>query len=83
MHGWGHNIGLDVHDAQPRQTLEPGITLTVEPGIYIKAGSPCDEKWWNIGVRIEDNVLITADGPVNMSAGAPRTVAEIEAVMRH
>ncbi|MCH7902969.1 MAG: aminopeptidase P N-terminal domain-containing protein [Armatimonadetes bacterium] len=82
MHGWGHNIGLDVHDVQPRGTLEPGMTLTVEPGIYIKAGSPCDEKWWNIGIRIEDNVLITADGRVNMSASAPRTVAEIEATMR-
>jgi Xaa-Pro aminopeptidase len=57
------------------------MAFTVEPGIYIKAGSPCDQKWWNIGVRIEDDILITATGHENMSAGAPRTVAEIERVM--
>jgi Xaa-Pro aminopeptidase len=80
MHGFGHGIGLDVHDPMPG-TLAPGATLTVEPGIYIKAGSPCDKKWWNIGIRIEDAILVTEGAPVNMSKAAPRTVAEIERLM--
>jgi Xaa-Pro aminopeptidase len=80
MHGFGHGIGLDVHDPLPG-TLAAGACLTVEPGIYVKAGSPCDEKWWNIGIRIEDAILVTEGAPVNMSAAAPRTVAEIERVM--
>ncbi|MDQ2986136.1 MAG: aminopeptidase P N-terminal domain-containing protein [Armatimonadota bacterium] len=80
MHGFGHGIGLDVHDPMPG-TLAPGATLTVEPGIYIKAGSPCDPKWWNIGIRIEDAILVTDGDPVNMSIACPRTVAEIERIM--
>ena len=80
MHGFGHGIGLDVHDPMPG-TLAPGACLTVEPGIYIKAGSPCDQKWWNIGVRIEDAILITDGAPMNMSVAAPRTVADIERTM--
>jgi Xaa-Pro aminopeptidase len=82
MHGTSHYIGLDVHDSQGDDTLRPSYTLTVEPGIYIKAGSPCDKKWWNIGVRIEDDILVTEAGPVNMSAAAPRSVSEIEALMK-
>jgi Xaa-Pro aminopeptidase len=82
MHGTSHYIGLDVHDAHGDNTLREGAALTVEPGIYIKAGSPCDKKWWNIGVRIEDDILVTSNGPVNMSAGAPRRVEEIEALMK-
>ena len=50
----------------------------MEPGIYIPAGSNCDQKWWDIGVRIEDDILVTQDAPINLSAGSPRTVAEIE-----
>lgn len=80
MHGFGHGIGLDVHDPLP-PTLQPGACLTVEPGIYIKEGSPCDKKWWNIGIRIEDDILVTDGAPVNMSAGAPRDVDRIEKVM--
>lgn len=80
MHGFGHGLGLDVHDPAPR-TLAPGVTLTVEPGIYIKAGSPCDKKWWNIGIRIEDDVLVTDAAPVNMSSGAPRKLEDIEKLM--
>lgn len=83
MHGTSHALGLDVHDAMPaNSTLRPGAVLTVEPGIYISEGSPCDPKWWNIGVRIEDDILVTEKGPLNLSAGAPRTVAAVEAMMR-
>jgi Xaa-Pro aminopeptidase len=82
MHGTSHYIGLDVHDAHGSNTLEAGHVLTVEPGIYIREGSPCDPRWWNIGIRVEDDVLITQDGHVNMSVKAPRTVEEIEGVMQ-
>ena len=81
-HGVSHYIGLDVHDAHGDNTLQPGYVLTVEPGIYIRAGSPCDRKWWNIGVRIEDDILVTEKGPENLSAAAPRTVEEIESLMK-
>jgi len=83
MHGAGHPLGLDVHDEWgTTRTLKPGITMTCEPGIYIKAGSPCDPKWWNIGCRIEDDILVTEGDPVIMSAGAPRKAEEIEALMK-
>jgi Xaa-Pro aminopeptidase len=80
MHGFGHGLGLDVHDPVPN-TLAPGAILTVEPGIYIKEGSPCDKKWWNIGIRIEDDILVTEKGPVNLSIAAPRTWQEVEKTM--
>ncbi|NCI48960.1 M24 family metallopeptidase [Sediminibacterium roseum] len=80
-HGTSHGLGLDVHDPNPAR-LVPGAIFTVEPGIYIAPGSKCDKKWWNIGVRIEDDILITADGHKNLSAGAPRTVADVEKAMK-
>ncbi|UOQ66455.1 aminopeptidase P N-terminal domain-containing protein [Hymenobacter volaticus] len=80
-HGTSHYLGLDVHDRGNYGSLKAGNVITVEPGIYIPENSPCDKKWWNIGVRIEDDVLITATGAENLSKEAPRTVAEIEALM--
>jgi Xaa-Pro aminopeptidase len=81
-HGSVHYIGLDVHDAGNYATFQPGMTLTCEPGIYIPAGSPCDKKWWNIGVRIEDDILVTDGEPVVLSAALPRSAQEIEDYMR-
>ncbi|GAB3658114.1 Xaa-Pro aminopeptidase [Echinicola sediminis] len=80
-HGTSHHLGLDVHDRGTYGTLETGMVLTVEPGIYIPEGSDCNPKWWNIAVRIEDDVLITENGYENLSADAPRTSGEVETMM--
>lgn len=82
MHGTSHYLGLDVHDAGTGGPLKPRVVLTVEPGIYIPKGSPCDPRWWEIGVRIEDDILVTEGDPVNMSGALPRAASEIEALMR-
>lgn len=81
-HGSVHYIGLDVHDAGNYTTFQPNMVVTCEPGIYIPAGSPCDKKWWNIGIRLEDDVLITDGAPLVLSASLPRRWEEIEAMMR-
>lgn len=81
-HGTGHHLGLDVHDRGGYGKLEPGMVLTVEPGIYIPEGSNTDPKWWKIGVRIEDNILITKDGHKNLSSFVPKTVEDIESIMK-
>ncbi|MEN3027140.1 MAG: aminopeptidase P family protein [Chlorobiota bacterium] len=81
-HSTSHHLGLDVHDVGPIDTLRPGFVITVEPGVYIPPGSPCDQRWWNIGVRIEDVVLITPTGSEVLSSALPRRVEELEKLLR-
>ncbi|HEY7575208.1 MAG TPA: M24 family metallopeptidase, partial [Thermoanaerobaculia bacterium] len=85
VHGVSHWVGLDVHDRGRYQvdgvsrTLEPGMVFTVEPGIYVPAGSTgIDPKWWNTGVRVEDTVLVTKDGVDCLSCAAPKEIADVE-----
>jgi Xaa-Pro aminopeptidase len=88
MHRTGHWLGLDVHDAgeYKRQgdwrVLAPGMTLTVEPGLYIRAEDDVPEPLRNIGIRIEDDVLVTDAACEVITAEAPKAVADIEALMR-
>jgi Xaa-Pro aminopeptidase len=85
MHRAGHWLGMDVHDAGlyqvkgASQRLVPGMVLTVEPGAYIRPADNVPEAFWNIGVRIEDDVVVTADGLENLTLDAPKTVADVEA----
>jgi Xaa-Pro aminopeptidase len=88
MHNIGHWLGLDTHDVghyrQDNQwvNLQPGFVLTVEPGIYITAGTPgVAKEWWDIGIRIEDNILVTPTGCEILTRDVPKTVAEIEKLM--
>lgn len=88
MHRSGHWLGLDVHDVGRYRvdgkwrTLQPGMVFTVEPGIYISSDIPgVPKRWHNIGVRIEDNVLVTAKGCDVLSQQIPKKVADIEAIM--
>lgn len=88
MHGLGHWLGLDVHDVGKRwqdgqpMKLQAGMCTTVEPGLYIAAAADIPTEFHNIGIRIEDNVLVTADGAENYTTKAPKSIADIEAVMR-
>ncbi|WP_405778966.1 aminopeptidase P family protein [Streptomyces sp. NBC_00859] len=89
LHGTGHMLGLDVHDcaaarteAYVNGTLEPGMCLTVEPGLYFQADDlTVPEEYRGIGVRIEDDILVTEDGNRNLSAALPRRADEVEAWM--
>lgn len=82
-HSCSHFLGLDVHDkGNYFSTLKENMIFTVEPGIYIPANSKCDKKWWNIGVRIEDDILITKNSYENLSAESPRKWDEIEALAK-
>lgn len=88
MHRAGHWLGMDVHDvgdykvADQWRVLEPGMVLTVEPGIYVAVdNTKVAKKWRGIGIRIEDDVVVTKDGCKILTAGVPKSVTEIEALM--
>jgi len=90
MHRTGHWIGMDVHDVGDYKLdgewrmLEPGMVMTVEPGLYLPAGTRgLPKKWWNIGIRIEDDVLVTKDGYEVLSKDATKHADEIEELMAH
>ncbi|MFE9567027.1 aminopeptidase P family protein [Streptomyces sp. NPDC006692] len=89
LHGTGHMLGMDVHDCASARTdtyvggdLAPGMCLTVEPGLYFQADDlTVPEEYRGIGVRIEDDILVTEDGNENLSAALPRSADEVEAWM--
>jgi len=88
MHGLGHFLGLDVHDVGnykikgEDRPLKPGMVITVEPGLYIGTDSNAPDKYKGIGVRIEDDVVITATGVDVLTAGVPKDINDIEALMK-
>ncbi|MBA3755651.1 MAG: aminopeptidase P N-terminal domain-containing protein, partial [Nitrosomonas sp.] len=88
MHRTGHWLGMDVHDAGEYKQkgdwrlLQPGMVLTVEPGCYIRPADNVPEHFWNIGVRIEDDVVVTPTGHELLTLAAPKTVVEIEELMQ-
>jgi len=91
MHGTGHWLGMDVHDVgayrdlnlpdKPSRPLVAGMALTVEPGIYVRPAEGVPEQFWNIGIRIEDDVIVTEHGYRILTGAAPKGVAEIEALV--
>lgn len=87
MHRTGHWLGMDVHDVGDYKVggewrlLEPGMVLTVEPGLYIRDQAHVDKKWHFTGIRIEDDVLVTKDGCEVLTEAAPKEIDEIEALM--
>ncbi|UJP02550.1 MAG: Xaa-Pro aminopeptidase [Nitrosomonas sp.] len=88
MHRTGHWLGMDVHDAGEYKqkgewrALQPGMVLTVEPGCYIRPADNVPEHFWNIGIRIEDDVVVTPLGHEILTQAAPKTIAEIEELMQ-
>ena len=88
MHRTGHWLGMDVHDVGDYKRdgewrkLEPGMALTVEPGCYIRPADEVAGKFWNIGVRIEDDAVVTGNGCEIITSDVPKTIVDIEALMR-
>jgi Xaa-Pro aminopeptidase len=89
MHRTGHWLGMDVHDVGDYKIdgqwrpLQAGMMLTVEPGCYIRPGDGVPQELWNIGIRIEDDVLVTPGGNEVITQDAAKTIKEIEEIMRH
>lgn len=87
MHSSGHWLGLDVHDAghykqhETWRTLKPNMVFTIEPGLYISESENVDPRWWNIGIRIEDDILVKEHGFVNLTAALPVEIDDIEALL--
>jgi Xaa-Pro aminopeptidase len=91
MHGTGHWLGMDVHDVgayrdltladKPSRPLQAGMVLTVEPGIYVRPSEGVPEAYWHIGIRIEDDVVVTEDGCRILTSAAPKAIEEIEALV--
>jgi Xaa-Pro aminopeptidase len=87
MHKIGHWLGLDVHDVGDYMEdgeymkFKPGMITTIEPGIYISSSMDVEEKWKGIGIRIEDDILVTESGNINLTAKVPSDPSEIEALM--
>lgn len=94
MHRTGHWLGMDVHDVgtyrrpplgaqdQPWRQLEPNMVLTIEPGLYVRPAQDVPESFWNIGIRIEDDAVVTEQGCELITRGVPVEIAEIEALMK-
>ncbi len=87
MHKIGHWMGLDVHDAgdymenNEYMNYQAGMVTTIEPGIYISKDAEVEDKWKGIGIRIEDNILVTKSGNLNLTSKVPSDPKEIEALM--
>ena len=88
MHGTSHWLGLDVHDVGPygakgeSLSLEPGMVLTIEPGLYVAFDDEqAPEEFRGMGIRIEDDILIAENGPINLTEKVPKTISEIEAIV--
>jgi len=88
MHGLGHWLGLDVHDVgdykkdEKERPFEAGMVLTIEPGLYVSLDAQAPEQYKGIGIRIEDNLLVTEQGHENLTLSVPKSISEIEALMQ-